>query len=97
MNNANVDDEGFGMPVVEAMASRCPVLVSDRGSLPDVVGIPDVVLPIGATERWLEMLEKIVSDTAYRSALIRKERARAEELRWDVTAKKMLDYYKSSL
>ena len=92
-----VDDEGFGMPVAEAMASGCPVLVSDRGSLPDVVGIPDVVLPIGATERWMEMLEKIVSDTVFRDALIKKERARAEELHWNVTVKKTLDYYEDLL
>ncbi len=88
-----VDDEGFGMPVAEAMASGCPILVSDRGSLPDVVRIPEIVLPIDAIEQWLNMLDKIIKDKKFRDELIKKEKVRAESLRWTATAQEIIKYY----
>lgn len=87
--------EGFGFPVAEAMACSCPVLVSDRGSLPEVVGIPDLIIPLGYREKWLEMMKKIIKNKDFRKSVIRKEKERAENFKWAYAMDKTINVYRA--
>ena len=55
--------EGFGLPTLEAMASGTPVVVSDRGALPEVVGAAGTVLPLDLPV-WVAHLEGLATATA---------------------------------
>jgi glycosyltransferase involved in cell wall biosynthesis len=88
-----VDDEGFGLPVVEAMACGCPVLVTDRGSLPEVVGNSEFVIPRENMEEWVEKLKKMHEDKNFRAAAVLKGKERAAEFRWNTAAAKIGTLY----
>jgi glycosyltransferase involved in cell wall biosynthesis len=79
--------------VVEAMACGCPVVVSDRGSLPEVVGIPDIILPFDDEDKWYEVINRILHNEDFRSSLIAQGRARAAEFDWDYSIKKVQQCY----
>ncbi|HUI18748.1 MAG TPA: glycosyltransferase [Alphaproteobacteria bacterium] len=62
--------EGFGMPVVEAMACGTPVLCADATSLPEIAGDAGLCLPPLDVERWAEAMHRIVTDAPLRAGLI---------------------------
>jgi len=77
--------EGFGLPALEAMACGTPVVVSDRGSLPEVVG--DCGLVIEPTAAAVEQaLASVLSEPGRAERLGAAGRARAEQLTWERTA-----------
>jgi glycosyltransferase involved in cell wall biosynthesis len=83
--------EGFGLPVLEALAAGAPVLTSDRSSLPEVGG--DAVAycdptDVGSIARELEIL---LRDDARRAALAAAGPARAARFSWDHTAAVVLE------
>lgn len=51
--------EGFGLPALEALAVGKPVLVSDAGALPEVVGEQGIVLPVDDPAAWADAIESI--------------------------------------
>ena len=65
--------EGFGAPVLEAMALGTPVVCSDRAALPEVVGDAGIVLP-PTVEAWADALAKVV---AHRAELVERGHLRA--------------------
>lgn len=78
--------EGFGLPALEAMHAGCPVVVSNRGSLPEVVG--DTALKLDPTdlEGWVEALAKVLMDRDYADTLARAGLEQAKEFTWRKTA-----------
>lgn len=89
--------EGFGWPVLEAMASGCPVLTSDRASLPEVVGDVEYSINPEDIELQAEKLERLISDSTYRESAIRHGLERASGYSWDATAQACIDVYASVL
>jgi glycosyltransferase involved in cell wall biosynthesis len=79
-------DEGFGLPALEAMASGTPVIASDGGALPEVLGAAGITFclsnPTGLTNSLIESL----SDPKLRAALREKGLERAKEFSWQSTA-----------
>jgi glycosyltransferase involved in cell wall biosynthesis len=86
--------EGFGMPLVEAMASGCPVLASDRGAIAEVCA--DAALRFDPTdeEAIAEAIRRVVADDALSSALRSAGLRRAAEFRWDDVAARHVAVYR---
>lgn len=55
-------DEGFGLPALEAMAAGIPVVVSNRGALPEVVGTAGIQVDPDDADGWADALERLAHD-----------------------------------
>lgn len=75
--------EGFGIPVVEAMASGVPVIVSNRTSLPEVVGDAGIICDPYDIDSMIDSIVKLMDDTKYKKirerSLIRSRHFSSEE------------------
>jgi glycosyltransferase involved in cell wall biosynthesis len=87
--------EGFGIPVIEAMASGTPVVTSNISSLPEVAGDSAVLVDPYSVEEIAKGMYRILSDIAYRKSLCAKGLQRATLFSWTNTAKQTLKAYKS--
>lgn len=85
--------EGFGLPVLEAMQCGTPVIVSDAGSLPEVVGDAGVIVPGGDPDLLAEAIVDVVSDDACRERLVTRGRSRVAEFSWERTARETIEVY----
>jgi glycosyltransferase involved in cell wall biosynthesis len=85
--------EGFGLPVLEAMACGAACIVSDSSSLPEVGG--DAVLQFDprATHQLAEHIRRVLADGALAKDLGRRGRIRARSFSWDQTAQQTLAQY----
>ncbi|MFQ5525577.1 MAG: glycosyltransferase family 4 protein [Thermoanaerobaculia bacterium] len=85
--------EGFGFPVVEAMASGIPVITSNKSALKEVAeGYADLVNPVDV-ENMAEAIAHCMSDPEHCRALARLGKRRAEDFHWQRTARKTLEVY----
>jgi glycosyltransferase involved in cell wall biosynthesis len=83
-------DEGFGLPAVEAMACGAPVIVSDRGALPEVVGPGAAVVDVGAEGALAAALARVLLEPEHCDALRRRGRMRAADFAPARTAARVL-------
>jgi glycosyltransferase involved in cell wall biosynthesis len=74
--------EGFGMPVLEAMASDCPVICSNTTSLPEIAGTAAVLVDPLDDVRIAEALRDVAADREHRHALVEAGRSRAAAFSW---------------
>jgi glycosyltransferase involved in cell wall biosynthesis len=74
--------EGFGFPPLEAMACGTPVVVSDRSSLPELVGDAGLVAAANDPESWRKALEKVIEDADLAADLKRRGILRAAQFNW---------------
>ena len=72
--------EGFGIPVLEAMAAGCPAIAINRSALPEVVG--DAGIVVETAGEAFEALRLLGSDQDLRHGLIQKGHLRAADFRW---------------
>jgi len=89
--------EGFGLPVLEAMASGLPVLAADRTALPEVAGTAGVLVDPDAVPMIAERLHALLTDDALRARLIAAGQARAAGFTWDRTAQLTHAVYEQAL
>ena len=89
--------EGFGLTALEAMASGTPAIVSDAGSLPEVVGDAAIICPSGDTGAFTEAISSLESDGALRRTMIERGLNRAKMFDWNETARKTLEVYDNAL
>jgi glycosyltransferase involved in cell wall biosynthesis len=83
--------EGFGLPALEAMAIGCPVVVSDRASLPEICGSAALFAPPDDADAWFDSFMRLRSSPALRLEMIGKGRARASRFSWRRTASHYLE------
>ena len=86
--------EGFGLPLVEAMASGTPVLASHEASIPEVLGGAGLLLDPRDVSAWREAIIRLVNDEALRADLRARGLARAATFTWQRTARLTLDVYR---
>ena len=79
-------DEGFGLPALEAMACGTPVIVSNGGALPEVVGDAGLIFDLSQPDTLTEALRVCLRDEALRASLVEKGLARAKKYSWQTTA-----------
>jgi glycosyltransferase involved in cell wall biosynthesis len=82
--------EGFGLPAIEAMAVGCPVVVSDRASLPEVCGNAALYAAPDDPQAWFDRFMQLRNSEALRLQMIDKGRARASAYSWRATALRYL-------
>jgi glycosyltransferase involved in cell wall biosynthesis len=82
--------EGFGLPVLEAMACGTPVIVSNSGALPEVVGGAGVVIDPADVGAFAGAIRRLVSDADLRATLSARALERAGHFSWEQSAKALL-------
>jgi len=83
--------ESFGFPVLEAMASGVPVVVSNRTALPEVVGDAGVLVDPENIDEIVVAMRRILSESQLRDELVAKGKDRARQMCWTRTAQETLD------
>ncbi len=90
-------DEGFGLPVLEAMATGVPVVAANRGALPEVVGGAGPLIDPESPEDLAAAIEKILTDDEFAAGCASKGLARAREFQWAATARLVSDVYHAAI
>jgi glycosyltransferase involved in cell wall biosynthesis len=86
--------EGFGLPLLEALACGTPVVGSDVSSIPEVVGDAGVLLPPDDAEGMAGALIQLVTDDRFHAELGRRAPAQAARFSWARAARKVLAAYR---
>ena len=89
--------EGFGMPVLEAMACGAPVVTSDAASLPEVVGEAGLMVAPADAGGLAQALGRVLSDDALRADLSRRSVERAAAFTWRRTAELTMETYRRAV
>jgi glycosyltransferase involved in cell wall biosynthesis len=90
-------DEGFGMPVLEAMAAGIPVVTSDRSALPEVAGDAAVLVDPDSTEALRTALRDLTNNVELRAELAQRGIERARMFTWDKAVRETWDVYRKIL
>lgn len=87
--------EGFGLPAGEAMACGVPVISTDGGALPEVVGDAGVIVPVKDADALADALNALLRDPSRQRELgLLGQQRIAESFCWHVCARQMSDYYR---
>jgi alpha-1,3-rhamnosyl/mannosyltransferase len=87
--------EGFGLPLLEAMACRCPVVAARNSSTPEVTGGAAVLEPAQDADALAEGLLRVLEDEAFRRDLVERAAAHAAGFSWRRCAEQTLGVYRS--
>lgn len=90
-------DEGFGMPVLEAMAHSVPVLTSNRSALAEVAAKAALTVDPEQTEEIAAGLRELASDESARAGLAALGRARARQFPWSRPVEETYSIYRQML
>ena len=90
-------DEGFGMPVLEAMAAGVPVVASNRSALPEVCGDAALLVDPEDSDALYAALARLCSDDQLTQSLIESGRRRAAEFSWKKAVEKTWNVYRELL
>jgi glycosyltransferase involved in cell wall biosynthesis len=89
--------EGFGLPVLEAMACGLPVVAARAGSVPEVLGDAGILVDGGDWRGVADALAVLLAGPERRAALRDRGLARAADFSWERTARRTLDVYRACL
>ncbi len=85
--------EGFGLPILEAMASGTPVITSDGSSMLEVAGEAAVLVNPENTEELAGALRRVLTDSSLRLRLIEQGLQRSRQFTWERTARETVAVY----
>jgi len=89
--------EGFGLPVVEAMACGAPVVCSNAGPLPEVAADAALLLSPEDPAAWAQAILAVLTDARLADAMRQKGFARAATFSWERAARSTRDVYREAL
>lgn len=89
--------EGFGLPVLEAMACGTPVITTNVSSLPDVAGDAAILVDPNDVDGFAESMARVLGDAALAGNMRRDGLARAATFSWERTARETLAVYEKVL
>jgi len=87
--------EGFGIPPLEAMAAKVPVILADNSSLPEVGGEAALYFDAQKPEDLADKIKKVLGDENLRAAMIAKGLEQTKKFSWEKCAQETLGYLKS--
>lgn len=85
--------EGFGMPIIEAMACGAPVVCSAGGALPEAAGDAALIVPVDDITSLADALVAVTSEVTRQEAMRARGLARAAEFTWERVARQHLEVY----
>ncbi len=85
--------EGFGLPIIEAMACGCPVITSNLSSMPEIAGDAALLVDPVKVDEIMNAMERIISDAELRKSLIERGFEQVKKFSWKTTAEKTLEIY----
>jgi Glycosyltransferase len=89
--------EGFGLPVLEAMACGVPVVASDASSIPEMVGTAGILLPPDDAQGMAGALLQLLQDAAFHAEMRQRALEQAGWFSWEQTARRTLEAYRETL
>jgi len=89
--------EGFGLPVLEAMACGTPVIVSDTSSLPEIVGSTGIRVAPFDTQSWTDALHRALTDKGWRQKAAQNGLVEAARFQWNATAQETIASYRRAI
>lgn len=88
-------EEGFGIPVLEAMACGCPVISSNKGSLPEIAGDGALYFDPKDESNMADKISQVLNDSKLKEELIKKGEKIYQQFSWEKMAKQTLKLYQS--
>jgi alpha-1,3-rhamnosyl/mannosyltransferase len=89
--------EGFGLPALEAMACGTSVIVSDAGSLPEIVGDAALIFEAGNPDSLADSIDSLLRNRHLRTDMIERGKRQVRKYSWKETARKTLEVYERVL
>lgn len=90
-------DEGFGIPVLEAMSAGLPVVAANRGALPEVLGDAGLLIEPDDVDGLAAAIDRMLTDEAFAIGCAHRGLARAREFSWDRAAMALHGAYATAL
>ena len=87
--------EGWGLSIMEAMASGCPIISTPVGGITELVhsGENGLLVPVGDVHGFAEAIERLLDDKALRDRLCAAAKETVKRFSWDVSAEKTIELY----